>query len=150
MKRKNILTVILLACISYCFANNDLFEKYGNMDQVMSFTLPKSMVQMVPDMDTNGVDIKKLKEKIESIQILTTQAQSLHSQITDDFKNISNNGYVRLMQAQDKNANATIWAKEKGDIISEVVVFSDAGNTIAIVRLIGEFTADDLQQVMKQ
>ncbi|MCC8142750.1 MAG: DUF4252 domain-containing protein [Tannerellaceae bacterium] len=150
MKRKNIFTIIFLICITYCFAQEDVFEKYGNMEQVISLTLPKSMLQMVPDGVADGIDIKQLKEKVESIQILTTQAESIRTQITDDFKNLNTVGYTKLLQAQDKNADSVIWVKENGDIISELVAFSNAKNMIGIVRMKGQFTADDLQQVLKQ
>ena len=147
MKRKNILTFLCLICVTLCFAGNDLFEKYAGKEEVINFTVPKSMLQLIPDIDANGFDIKRLRDNIETVEIYTTQSAAISAEMTEDFKNLVPAGYTRLIQ--DNKSNTIIWVKEKGEAISEFVAVTDINGTVGVVRILGLFTADDIQQTMK-
>ena len=48
MKTKNILLILFLCCTSICFAQNKLFDKYSEIDNVTSVYISKAMFQMMP------------------------------------------------------------------------------------------------------
>ena len=73
MRLKQLYTILLLCCVNICFAQNKLFDKYADMDDVTSVYISKKMFQMMPVMETAGLNLANLKGKIESLQILTTQ-----------------------------------------------------------------------------
>lgn len=73
MRLKYLYTILLLCCVNICFAQNKLFDKYADMDDVTSVYISKKMFQMMPVMETAGLNLANLKGKIESLQILTTQ-----------------------------------------------------------------------------
>ena len=54
MKTKNILLILFLCCTSICFAQNKLFDKYSEMDNVTSVYISKAMFQMMPKIETNA------------------------------------------------------------------------------------------------
>ena len=74
MKTRNSLLVLFLLCSTLCFAQDKLFEKYADKDNVTSVYISKSMFQMMPDnMRAGGLDLGNLKGKIHNLQILTSE-----------------------------------------------------------------------------
>ena len=57
MKIKHVLFAILMCCTSITFAQNKLIDKYADMDGVTSVFISKTMLQMMPNMKTEGLDI---------------------------------------------------------------------------------------------
>ena len=47
MKLKNIFLILFLCCTSLCFAQDKLFEKYADMDNVTSVFISKKMFEKV-------------------------------------------------------------------------------------------------------
>ena len=52
MRLKQLYTILLLCCVNICFAQNKLFDKYADMDDVTSVYISKKMFQMMPVMET--------------------------------------------------------------------------------------------------
>ena len=46
MKYKNIFLMLFLCCTSLCFAQDKLFEKYADMDNVTSVFISKKMFEI--------------------------------------------------------------------------------------------------------
>ena len=78
MRLKQLYTILLLCCVNICFAQNKLFDKYADMDDVTSVYISKKMFQMMPVMETAGLNLANLKGKIEGLQVLTTPANTHH------------------------------------------------------------------------
>ena len=51
MRLKQLYTILLLCCVNICFAQNRLFDKYADMDDVTSVYISKKMFQMMPVME---------------------------------------------------------------------------------------------------
>ena len=47
MRLKYLYTILLLCCVNICFAQNKLFDKYADMDDVTSVYISKKMFQMM-------------------------------------------------------------------------------------------------------
>ena len=56
MRLKQLYTILLLCCVNICFAQNKLFDKYADMDDVTSVYISKKMFQMMPVMETAGLN----------------------------------------------------------------------------------------------
>jgi len=136
-----------LICVTFCFAANDLFEKYAGKDEVISFTVPKSMLMLIPDIDANGLNVKALKDHIDTVEIYTSQSQSVSTEMKNDFKSLINSGYSQMLQ--DNKNNITIWVKEKEEVITEFVAVTETQGIVGVVRILGQFTAEDIQQSIK-
>ena len=61
MRLKQLYTILLLCCVNICFAQNKLFDKYADMDDVTSVYISKKMFQMMPVMETAGLNLANLK-----------------------------------------------------------------------------------------
>ena len=56
MRLKYLYTILLLCCVNICFAQNKLFDKYADMDDVTSVYISKKMFQMMPVMEPAASD----------------------------------------------------------------------------------------------
>lgn len=72
MKLKNIFLILFLCCTSLCFAQDKLFEKYADMDNVTSVFISKKMFDMIPNVESGGLNLMNLKGKINNLQIVTS------------------------------------------------------------------------------
>ena len=149
MKTKNILLILFLCCTSICFAQNKLFDKYSEIDNVTSVYISKAMFQMMPKIETNGLNLMNLKGKIESLQVLTTENNSIKEKMRDDFKKLISKDHQELMRVKDGKTRATFYVKQKGDLISEMIMLADTDSDYVVIRITGKFTLEDIQEVAK-
>ena len=150
MKTKNILLLLFLCCTSICFAQNKLLDKYSEMDNVTSVSISKAMFQMMPNFETNGLNLMNLKGKIEGLQILTTENNSIKETMRNDFKNLIGKDHEELMKVKDGKTRATFYVKQKGDLISELIMLADTDKSFNVIRLSGNFTLQDIQEITKE
>jgi len=150
MKTKNILLLLFLCCTSICFAQNKLFDKYSEMDNVTSVSISKAMFRMMPNFETNGLNLMNLKGKIEGLQILTTENNSIKETMRNDFKSLIGKNHEELMKVKDGKTRATFYVKQKGDLISELIMLADTDKSFNVIRLAGNFTLQDIQEITKE
>lgn len=149
MKTKNILLLLFLCCTSLCFAQNKLFDKYSEMDNVTSIYISKAMFQMMPSFETNGLNLMNLKGKIEGLQVLSTDNNNIKEKMRTDFKGLIGKDHEELMRVKDGNTRATFYVKQKGDLISELIMLADTDSSFNVIQLAGKFTLQDIQEITK-
>lgn len=149
MKTKNIFLILFLCCTSLCFAQNKLFDKYADMDNVASVYISKAMFQMMPSFETNGLNLMNLKGKIDGLQILSTQDTSKKESMRNDFKGLIGKEHEELMRVKDGKTRATFYVKQKGEQISELIMLADTDSSFNVVQLTGKFTLREIQQITK-
>ena len=66
MKLKNIFLILFLCCTSLCFAQDKLFEKYADMDNVTSVFISKKMFDMIPNVESGGQPDESERENKQS------------------------------------------------------------------------------------
>ena len=150
MKTKSICILLLLCCASICFAQDKLFEQYVNMDDVTSIYISKKMFDLMPDIETGGLDLKDLRGKIDNLQILTTDREDLCAKMRKDFKNLVTQSHEELMRIKDGDEKVTFYILQEGNRIREMLMFSDSYDEFVIIRLKGKFTLEDIQKIAKQ
>lgn len=149
MKTKNILLLLFLCCTSLCFAQNKLFDKYSEMDNVTSIYISKAMFQMMPSFETNGLNLMNLKGKIEGLQVLSTDNNNIKEKMRTDFKGLIGKDHEELMRVKDGNTRTTFYVKQKGDLISELIMLADTDSSFNVIQLAGKFTLQDIQEITK-
>lgn len=147
MKTKNILILLFLFCANVSFAQNKLFDKYVDMDNVTSVYISKAMFQMMPTMEAGGLNLMNLKGKIESLQILSTQNSTVKEQMKKEFSDLINDKYEELMRVKDQGTKATFYIKKKGYQISELIMLADTGSEFSVIQLLGNFSLKDIQSI---
>ena len=150
MKTKSICILLLLCCASICFAQDKLFEQYVDMDDVTSIYISKKMFDLMPDIETGGLDLEDLRGKIDNLQILTTDREDLCAKMRKDFKNLVTQSHEELMRIKDGDEKVTFYILQEGNRIREMLMFSDSYDEFVIIRLKGKFTLEDIQKIAKQ
>ena len=145
MRLKQLYTILLLCCVNICFAQNKLFDKYADMDDVTSVYISKKMFQMMPVMETN------LKGKIESLQILTTQKADLRERMRGEFKALIGKDHEELMRVKDGKTKANFYVKQQGELIQELIMIADMDDgSFSVMQLLGRFTLQDVQGITSE
>lgn len=147
MKYKNIFLILFLCCTSLCFAQDKLFEKYADMDNVTSVFISKKMFEMMPSIESGGLDLINLKGKINNLQILTSDKREIRDQMRKEFSGLIGKSHEELMRVKDNKTKATFYIEQKGDLINEMIMMADTESEYVIIRLTGKFTLQDIQNV---
>lgn len=151
MRTRYLYIVLLLCSASFCFAQNKLFDKYADMDNVTSVYISKKMFQMMPLTETVGLNLANLKGKIESLQILTTENKTIQEQMRKEFTQLIGSQHEELMRVKDGKTKANFYVKQKGDIINELVMLADTDKDgFTVIQLLGNFTLKDIQQITEE
>ena len=156
MRLKYLYTILLLCCVNICFAQNKLFDKYADMDDVTSVYISKKMFQMMPVMETAGLNLANLKGKIESLQILslqilTTQKADLRERMRGEFKALIGKDHEELMRVKDGKTKANFYVKQQGELIQELIMIADMDDGgFSVMQLLGRFTLQDVQEITSE
>ena len=150
MKYKNIFLILFLCCTSLCFAQDRLFEKYADMDNVTSVFISKKMFEMMPNIESGGLDLMNLKGKINNLQILTSEKREIRDQMRKEFSGLIGKSHEELMRVKDNNTKATFYIEQKGDQINEMIMLADTDNSFNVIQLLGNFTLQDIQEITKE
>ena len=148
MIRKNIILLLLLCCFtSLTFAQDKLFDKYADMDNVTSVYISKKMFEMMPKIESGGLNLMNLVGKIDNLQILTSDNAATRADMRKDFSQIIKKSYEELMRVKDKDTKATFYVEQKGDRINEMIMLADADSSFVVIRLQGNFTMNDIKEL---
>ena len=151
MRLKQLYTILLLCCVNICFAQNKLFDKYADMDDVTSVYISKKMFQMMPVMETAGLNLANLKGKIESLQILTTQKADLRERMRGEFKALIGKDHEELMRVKDGKTKANFYVEQQGELIQELIMIADMDDgSFSVMQLLGRFTLQDVQEITSE
>lgn len=149
MKYKNIFLILFLCCTSLCFAQDKLFDKYADMDDVTSVFISKKMFDMMPNIESGGLNLMNLKGKINNLQLLTTEKRDVQDQMRKEFSGLIGKSHEELMRVKDNNTKATFYIEQNGELINEMIMLADTDSNYVVIRLTGKFTLQDIQDVAK-
>ena len=150
MKAKHLFITLCLFCTTMGFAQNKLFEKYADMDNVTSVYISKAMFQMMPTIQNVGVNLMNMKGKIESLQLVTTERQDMITQMKKEFSGLVTTRHEELMRVKDGNTRVNFYSDIKGDQISELIMLVEAEDNYTAILLTGNFTLKDIQDIAEQ
>ena len=150
MTKRYLYTLILLFCANLCFAQNTLFDKYADKENVTFVFITKKMFQMMPSVNTPGLNLENMKSKIESLHILTSEDKNIKESMKKDFTALMKKEYEELMRIKDENTKVNFYIKQKGNLISEMVMIADSTeDDFTVMRLLGSFTLKEMQEITK-
>ena len=150
MKTKQILIALCLLCTSVGFAQNKLFDKYADMDDVTSVYISKAMFRMMPQIDNFGVNLMNMKGKIESLQLVTTEKPEKMAQMKKDFLQSITANHQELMRVKDGKSRVNFYSNTQGDLIKELLMLVNDEDSFTVIQLIGNFTLKDIQEIADQ
>lgn len=148
MKRKYLYALILLCCAHFCFAQDDLFEKYADMDGVTTVYISKKMFQMMPVVENVGLSLANMKGKVDFLGILSTENTNLRKDMERDFRALIGKEYEELMRVKDDSTRANFYVRQEGERIKELIMLANTDSEgFTVIRLLGDFTQNDIQEI---
>jgi hypothetical protein len=150
MKTKCILIALCLICTSIGFAQNKLFDKYADMDDVTSVYISKAMFQMISGktkIDKVGLNVTNMKDKIESFQLVTTEKPDKITQMKKEFSQLVTAQHQELMRVKSEDSRVRFFSNMQGDLIKELIMLVEADDNFTAILLIGSFTLKDIQEI---
>lgn len=150
MKSKNIFLILFLCCTSLCFAQDKLFEKYADMDNVTSVFISKKMFDMIPNVESGGLNLMNLKGKINKPpnRHFPTSVKS-GTRCRKEFSNLISKSHEELMRVKDNDTRASFYIVQNGELINEMIMLADTDSDYVVIRITGKFTLEDIQEVAK-
>ena len=113
MKRFQILLFAFILSAS-AFAQKEFIDKFGNIDGVTSVYVSKTMLKLLPQLDVKDLDLKKISQKMDGVQILTAENLTAVKKLkTGALSYLQKNNYEQLMEVKDGKENTTIVMKQK-------------------------------------
>ena len=155
MKTKIILISLCLLFASSGFAQNRLFERFAEKDDVTSVFISHAMFRMMGGAASfnqmGTVNISSLTNKIESLQILTTESRTRAAQMHREFSQlVSAAHYEELMRITDGGTRVGFYTHMQGDRIRELLLLVGEETDFTVIRIAGNFSLQDIQQLMYQ
>ena len=153
MKRIYIFSLLLTLSTLFCQAQQSFFDKYAEMDGVSSVYITKSLLKMFPDMSgkINGVNVGNLGNRLDHIQILSSDNPSIIEQLRKETKDVNTrNGYEELMRVRDDGDKITIYFKDTKKGKNEFILIADEGNEYSINSIVGNLTLQEIQEMMNE
>ena len=150
MKTKQILVTLCLLCTSIGFAQNKLFEKYADMDDVTSMYISKALFQIMPKIEKAGINFTNLKGKVESLQLVSTEKPKKINQMKKDFSKLVASKHQELMRVKDGKTRFSFYTEGKGDLIKELLMLVENSDHFMALQLVGNFTIKDIQDITDQ
>jgi len=147
MKTRYIIILLSFFCTSIVSAQNTLFDKYSNMDDVTIVYISKSMFNLMPNIEPEGIDLGAIKNKIESLQILTSSNETLISKMYDEFNVSTKKEYEELMRIKDEDTIVNFYMKKEKERVNEFLMLTYSKEEFVAIQLVGNFTIDDIQQL---
>lgn len=142
--------LFLVLGTAMCPAQDKFLEKYEVMDGVTVVSISPKMFQLMPDMETEGLDLGKLKGKITGLQIISTERQEIRNQMKADFsKMVDISLYEELMRVKDEESNVTFYVLQDGDLIKEMLMLADEPTEFTFICLSGSFTMQEIMQTVE-
>lgn len=152
MKYKNLALLLLFAlCCGFVQAQNTVFEKFSGRKDIQVVHVTKSLLEMIPKMETGGVDISDLAGKLKQIDVYTSESgDAVQFMSTQAALFEQDKSYETLMTIKEKDQKIVFYGNQSDGIFKDLVMFAEEKGKCTIVRMIGEFTAKDIQKISKK
>lgn len=151
MKRIYIITLLLSLCSLFTYAQDSFFDKFADMDGVTSVYISKAMLSMMPDMQTEGVNIGGVASKLDNIQILSCEKPAIIAKLKKETEFISpKNGYEELVRINDEGEKTTIYLKHNKNGKKEFVLLNNEKEEFTIIVITGNLTLQEIQGIINK
>ena len=150
MRMKVYLLGLLLCCASLSFAQDKWFSKYADMEDVTTVYISKKMFQMMPTVESIGLELANMQGKIDGLQILSTERKDLQAQMRMEFNGMIGKEYEELRRAQDRWMKADYYIRQLGELIKELIMLADSEENFSVIQLKGNFTLQDIQEITNE
>jgi hypothetical protein len=159
MKTKSwvILFTLFISAATVQAQNNGskMFEKFSENKEITSIIITKFMLNLIPtesaNIKMNGLDLKNLSDKLDQIEIYTSEKPEACKSFRDEMDIIQKSKSTELlMSINEKNETVNFYAQKSGDNIKELIMFVNESRECTIIRILGLFTPNDIKNITKK
>ena len=153
MKRIYILAILATVFSLFAQAQQSFFDKYAEMEGVTSVYISKSMLSLLPSVDStvNGIHIGNIASRLDNIQILSCEESDVANQLRKETSHINpKNGYEELMRVRENGEKTTIYFKDKKGQKKEFVLLVDEKYEFTIISIVGDLTLQEIQGMIQK
>ncbi|NDV67343.1 DUF4252 domain-containing protein [Dysgonomonas sp. 25] len=151
------LKTIIITCILFFSAigmyaqDNKLFERFSNNKEITSVYISKSILRLAPSMDLGDANISNLIGKLDKLEIYTSENPSAVAMMKKEAASLmKGKTYESLMTVKDGDENVDFLIMADGQNIKEFLMVTAQPNECTIMRILGNFTMEDIQMVMSE
>ncbi|WP_456379028.1 DUF4252 domain-containing protein [Lutibacter sp.] len=155
--KKIILLIAIITLPLTNYAQNSIFDKFEDMDDVTTVIVSKELFKMASKLGGDSTEAKEYAEMVknlESLKFYTTENSNIATQMGAVVtKYLKSEKLVELMRVKDKDANVKIYIRKgkDDDHVSELLMYvSDLQNKANQEAVILSLTGDiDLNNISK-
>ena len=156
---KKQLYILLIALSATLFgatqakAQNAIFEKYSDMDDVEYICITKSMLNLMSSnkgVEINGVKISGITDALKVLLIINTDDDGVGRQMKSDFKTLkADKRYEMLMMVKDNFERVTTLYNSH-DKDKELVMFIDESDSQTFIVLTGALSEEIINKILSK
>lgn len=109
--------------------------------------LTKPMVKKAMQEEGESEELINLIRKISDIKVMTVENGN-KEMLTDLTKYLTKNNFEEWMTVKKENETVNFQAKQKGEVIKNLLITVHSGNELVFVDVSGKFTADDISRII--
>ena len=109
--------------------------------------LAKPMVKKAMREEGESEELINLIRKISDIKVMTVENGN-KEMLTDLTKYLTKNNFEEWMTVKKENETVNFQAKQKGEVIKNLLITVNSGNELVYVDISGKFTADDISRII--
>ncbi|WP_332026752.1 DUF4252 domain-containing protein, partial [Kaistella sp.] len=109
--------------------------------------LTKPMVKKAMREEGESEELINLIRKISDIKVMTVENGN-KKMLTDLTKYLTKNNFEEWMTVKKENETVNFQAKQKGEVIKNLLITVHSGNELVFVDVSGKFTADDISRII--
>lgn len=149
MKLKGLfIALALILSATAIHAQSSLFNKLGNNKSINSIYISKAMLSMAPNTNVGGANVKDIASKLEQLEIYTSETKDAASMMRKEVEILAKNKtYELLMNMKDGGDTVSFYALKNKDKFKELIMVTDESEQCVIIRMVGDFTMEEIQKV---
>ncbi len=139
-----------MLCISAVSAQIDLADKFSKNKDITKVIMSKTLLSMASGMNMNGVNTKAIGDKLDRLEVFSSEKAEGVKLIKTEMNKVDKDKlYEVLMSVNEGDENVVFYAqKGVGGFFKDLIIYTTEANECTVVRLVGNFSLEDLQGVM--
>ncbi len=147
--KRILLALALLASTAATFAQKEFINKFGDTDGITCVYVSKTMIRLLPKLDAGNMNLKKISQKLESVQILSAENAKASTRLRKGCQEIfKRDNYEALMEVKESGKdNATIYLREFAGGRNSYVIFAGDDADLSVIVITGTISIEDIQDI---
>ena len=151
--KKIIFLFLLSACTLTVSAQNQNLARLAGQEGIGYVYISKAMIDLIAgsgqakSANVNGIDVAGLANKLNSLQVVSADKPEAIRRLRIEAANFPKTRMEVLMQVVQEDNRTEFFTLKQGEIITDLLMVSDSGNSFTLLLIQGRFTSRDIQKI---